>query len=99
MWERLRRFESVQDSDSWSLIRGGVSSGAVVMFFEKDRDFSMVRFSHGGDVVAVLRECTGFEFYLTNPEAEYLLCFNHHDFLIGAGTAEDWIRELRAHQN
>ena len=31
-----------------------------------------------------------FEFYLTNRDTTYLVCFNHHDFLIGTGEATQW---------
>jgi hypothetical protein len=43
------------------------------------------------DAVAVLAESTGFEFYLTDIDATFLLCFNHHDFLIAAGDARPWL--------
>jgi hypothetical protein len=63
------------------------------MFFDRDRDESGVVFEAGSCLVNVLGECTGFEFYLTDLEGDYVICFNHHDFLIGTGSAETWIRE------
>lgn len=51
----------------------------------------MFEFTHRRDIVAVLAECTGFEFYLTDVEATFLLCFNHHDVLIAAGDARPWL--------
>lgn len=32
------------------------------------------------------------EFYVTNKNNEYLLCFNHHDVLIACGDATEWIK-------
>ncbi len=54
----------------------------------------MFELAHGRDAVAILEECTGFEFYLTNVEAKFLVCFNHHDFLIAAGDAAPWLIAL-----
>lgn len=33
------------------------------------------------------------EFYVTNKNNEYLLCFNHHDVLIACGDATEWIKK------
>lgn len=30
-------------------------------------------------------------FYLTNASTDYLLCFNHHDYLIACGAAREWV--------
>ena len=43
------------------------------------------------DLVAVLGETYGFEFYVTNKEKSYLLVFNHHDILMACGDAKNWL--------
>lgn len=48
----------------------------------------------GEDLNYLLSETYGFEFYITDKECSYLLCFNHHDILYGCGRAEDgWNEE------
>jgi len=39
-------------------------------------------FKNGDDLVAVLGETYGFEFYVTNKEKSYLLVFNHNHSII-----------------
>ncbi len=36
-------------------------------------------------VSAIIGECYGFEYYLVPEDYAWLLCENHHDYLIGAG--------------
>ncbi|WP_346768745.1 DUF6756 family protein [Paenibacillus sp. HB172176] len=35
------------------------------------------------------------EFYITNKRCDYLLCFNHHDYLIACGEAINWIKDRK----
>lgn len=35
----------------------------------------------GTDLDYILSETYGFEFYITNKQCSYLLCFNHHNIL------------------
>jgi hypothetical protein len=91
VWENLGEYSSVQNPDAWNWLDEFISGDEAVMFFDEEDDKGMVAFDWGTPVVPVLSECTGFEFYLTNRNGDYLLCFNHHDFLIGAGGANEWV--------
>lgn len=53
----------------------------------------------GEDLNYLLSETYGFEFYITDKECSYLLCFNHHDILYGCGRAEGWIDGMRKIHN
>ncbi len=50
--------------------------------------------SSGDDLNYILSETCGYEFYITNFICSYLICYNHHDVLIGCGQAEKWIEKL-----
>ena len=65
-----------------------------LMFLEGAR--SMWKFRNGLDLLRVLRDCPAMEFYVSDEEASYLLCHNHHDFVIGWGTASRWVEVLQA---
>jgi hypothetical protein len=58
-------------------------------------DRSVVFLKNGLNLSAILGECTGFIFYLTDLNFTYLICFNDHDILIGAGAAIDWVKSKR----
>ena len=41
--------------------------------------------------MALLSEMSLEEFYITDDEISYLLCFSHHDILYAAGAAKGWL--------
>ncbi len=91
LWEHITPSISVQDPTSWRWISDFVQDSEVIMFFNEEDDDTVFVFENGSQVVPVLMECTGFEFYLMDRLANYLICFNHHDFLIVAGSAASWL--------
>jgi hypothetical protein len=90
LWENLLSAVAVQDADGWRIIDNYLLGASFLIFFDEAEDKSMIEVSAGASLTGILGECPGFEFYITDPETTYLLCFNHHDFLIGAGRAAQW---------
>lgn len=37
------------------------------------------------DLQSVVAECSGFEFYVIQQQFRWLICENHHDFLVAVG--------------
>jgi hypothetical protein len=66
----------------------------VYMLFNEDEERAGFEFRDGAGIVPILDECLSFEFYLTNQELDYFICFNHHDYLVTAGTAAIWLLSL-----
>ncbi len=97
-WETISERESIQDQDSWSWAGEYRPTEEVIMLFLDEQKETGVIFESGGCITKVLWECNGFEFYLTNKITSYLLVSNHHDFLIGAGEASDWIKKRKTSQ-
>ena len=95
LWEKLGDSEELADSKGWSYIQDFVSNDSCIMFFNQDDEKRMFKISNGKDLQYVLSETSGYEFYITDAECSYLLCFNHHDILIGCGKAKSWIQELK----
>jgi len=85
LWERLRsgRAASTQDPDGWRRIDEFTKGTPFVVFFERPND-GMLAFVAGVRLVPLLEEAPGFVFYVTDAAAEYLVCFNDHNFLIVA---------------
>ncbi len=73
------------DKDAWKQLKDIVGKEETIMFFNPKDEPVAFKLSNGDDVVAVLGESFGFEFYLTNKVADYVICFNHHDYLIACG--------------
>jgi len=92
LWEYIVSSEGIHNKDAWSWISEFLDNCPVIIFFDESDDKSMVRLEHGLHVSKILGECFGFVFYLTDFNYNYLICFNDHDILIGAGTAKDWIK-------
>jgi hypothetical protein len=82
------------DGNAYLLISDFIKHSKTLMLFNEEDERAGFEFRNGTHVVPVLDECLDFEFYLTNEELDYFICFNHHDYLITAGTAADWLKSL-----
>jgi hypothetical protein len=87
LWDDLTDYVCVNNSDAWSWINEYIGNTETVMFFNESDEKKSFLFKNGDDLVAVLGETYGFEFYVTNKEKSYLLVFNHHDILMACGDA------------
>ena len=94
LWERLHSDSSIFNRNGWRLINAFTRSRAILMFFEYKEDKSVVEIQNSAHITEILEECTGFTFYITNETVDFLLCFNDHDFLIGTGSAQEWLHTL-----
>lgn len=92
LWEKLSDHKELSVSNGWSLIPDLVSNNSCIMFFNQDEETKMFMVSNGKDLQFILSETCGYEFYITDMQCSYLLCFNHHDVLIGCGNAKKWIQ-------
>ena len=90
-WERGG--EGKQRPDGWELIPKYVGANACLMFLEGAVE--VWKFQSGRDLVRVLNGCPPVEFYVCGEDASYLLCHNHHDFVVGWGAASEWVQQLR----
>lgn len=45
----------------------------------------------GRALECLLANSHGFEFYVTDAGAGFLICFNHHDVLLCWGSAKEWL--------
>ncbi|MBD3674284.1 MAG: hypothetical protein HUJ26_12235 [Planctomycetaceae bacterium] len=87
---------SVHDPQAWSRIREFLTDGQAILFLrEWDDDELMWVFPDGESLHECLAEAFGFVFFVTDKSASYLLAFDDHDCLIGAGRAEEWVRSLQ----
>ena len=88
------RVESIHDKDAWLWIDQFTADSELILLFPKSNEPDGWRFPDGETLVKVLAECSGFVFIVTNSNTEFLLAFDDHDCLIGAGTSANWIRSL-----
>jgi hypothetical protein len=95
LWDHLRAGEGLHVVRGWHLASEFLDGAPALLLFEPKDEMSYFVFDVATDIVSVIDECYGFEFYITNPLQSYLLAFNHHDFLIGAGLAREWILKVR----
>jgi hypothetical protein len=91
LWETLKDDESVRHKEAWRWLDDLIGNNESIMFFNPSDEATAFLFNKGDDIVSILNETFGFEFYLTNQDTEYLVCFNHHDVLIACGLARDWL--------
>lgn len=95
LWEKLKCFDSLYDNNGWVYVKEYVSDNKCIMFFNEFDEKKMFKIKNGNDLFYLLSETSGFEFYITDTNCSYLLCFNHHDILYGCGNAKKWIHDLK----
>ena len=83
---------SVQREDGWMRIAAYVGEAPCLLFL--DGADTIWRLASGSDLLRVLEECPLIEFYVCDEAANYLLCHNHHDFVIGWGAASTWVEAM-----
>ena len=97
-WEHLIHTDIAtyrdMDGKAYLLISDFIQHDKTLMLFNEDDERAGFEFRDGAYIVPILDECLSFEFYLTNDKFDYFICFNHHDYLITAGTAADWLKSL-----
>jgi hypothetical protein len=92
MWETLRSRASKRRAAGWQDIGLFVGENSCVILIEDERN--AYECTSGKVLTKLLEECPGFEFYVTNDKGDYLLCHNHHNYLLGCGSAVDWVQSL-----
>jgi hypothetical protein len=83
-----------ENSETYLLISDFVKNDEVLMIFDEADEGSVFKFQYGAEIVPLLAECYDFEFYLTDDKLSYFICLNNHDYLITAGTAASWLKDL-----
>ena len=95
MWEGFKDCVNYQNSNAWSLICDYVKDNECIMFFNESDDKNAFLIPNGAELQKILEDSFGFEFYITNKNYSYLICFNHHDILYGSGEAKEWVQRLK----
>lgn len=93
LWEDFENDLSKRCADGWRRLCDFSVSHPVILF-QSEHDFEGFSFASSDCLSRVLAESPGFEFYLTNPEVDFVICFNHHDYLICVGTSKDWLATI-----
>jgi hypothetical protein len=86
--------DGVACNDEWSLIAEYIGDNTC-FFFTEGMPFCL-RFNDGRSLLLLIEESPPIEFYVCDREASYMLCLNDHDYLIGWGKAEPWVKDLIA---
>lgn len=94
LWETFKEAAVIEDCNGWKKLCDFVGDNRCIMFFDDGEDDAMLVINDGNALYKLLSEMFGFEFYITNFKTNYVLCFNHHDCLVGCGTAAEWIKPL-----
>lgn len=95
LWERLNDAQSKSDEHAWKWVESFIGEKKVTLFFNPSDEEGAYQLSSGKDVVSILGEMFNVEFYLTDEETSYLLCFNHHDVLLASGNAKAWLIDYK----
>lgn len=98
--DNITAHAAIQHPEAWTWIGEFLGRRNALFFYDSSLatgrrpDNSMFLVPHGEDLVRLLEDCYGFVFYVTDEDTSYVLCFNEHDYLIGAGSAREWVSSL-----
>lgn len=97
LWENFRDEYSVNDTEAWSWISYYVKNQPCYFIVNHCGEKTAYYFECGNSMIDMYNE-TGqlIEFYVTDEEFSYLLCYNHHDYLIACGEAKKWLIDFYA---
>ncbi len=82
----LEESNSFHDPSAWTWLTDILSDEPVIIFFYPRDDAEGYRIPSGKLVTPLLRNCTGFPFFLTDPQLSFVICFEEHDCLLVIGT-------------
>jgi hypothetical protein len=91
-WDDHAAPQGILNPDGWNLIASFVGINDCYIFQSKAQ--RIWKLTDGASLLDILEDSPGFEFYVCDRRADYLLCHNHHDFVIGWGSAERWVRDI-----
>jgi hypothetical protein len=91
-WDNVNAPDGQLRHDGWQLVANYVGTTRCLLFTLGAQ--IIWKFNNGSDLLRVLQECPPFEFYVCDCDFNYLLCFNHHDYVVGWGSASSWVNNL-----
>ena len=92
LWEYFSDCALTTNAEAWLWISDYIGNHPCLLFFFEHHAPPVFQLNNGFDLVALLGEMPMDEFYVTNAEASYLLCFSHHDILYAVGDAKTWLQ-------
>jgi len=95
LWSRFREHASIYDPEGWKKISHFIGQQPILLFFDVIEEPSIFLIEGGDTLQKILAECPNFEFYVSDNACTFVLCHNHHDYLIGTGSAHEWIISSR----
>lgn len=91
LWDGLLDASFVCDINGWTRIKYFINGDPCILIISdggKERAFEIM---NGTDLDLLLANAFSFEFYITDSSCSFLICFNHHNQLIGCGSAKKWV--------
>jgi len=99
-WDNLAKWVGVDYAFSWEWLPDLIRGTTIYLFTDQDDLKEEVFIIDNGDCLPEIMEaCSGFTFYITDSECNYLVCYNDHDNLIASGTAIDWLLNFEIVKN
>ena len=95
LWDGLSDHSVVTDSSGWRYLDRFIGDKQCILLFYDLEKWKAAEINSGHELVTLIGEMYGFEFYVFDSSISYLICFNHHDQLIGVGSAKEWVNSLQ----
>lgn len=91
-WDSVEAPDGVYRTDGWAVIPEYIGESSCLVFSPGARE--IWNFSSGGALLDFLSNSPALEYYVCDLACSFLLCCNHHDYVIGWGKAQQWVANL-----
>ncbi|CAN5892838.1 hypothetical protein BH24DEI2_BH24DEI2_01300 [soil metagenome] len=95
MWKAFSTpLVSVKNPHAWTWVGDFINGKAeILLLIDDPTERTAFRFDSGRDVLPILEDCFGFEFYVTEKTTGFLLCSQRNDYLFALGDAVEWLQQ------
>lgn len=94
LWSSLSKpHYGIREKGSWKFIEKLNLPSNLILFFNKNDEIAIFTKVSLEGIVKIIDYCAPFEFYITDFDANFLVCYNHHDYLSITSENQLWLEE------
>lgn len=93
LWESFAMATAGRSNVGWKVICDFGEQEPILLYKDAE-SFEGFIFPSAKSLRDILFDTPAFEFYVTNRMTNFVLCHNHHDYLIGVGSCKQWLNSI-----
>lgn len=96
IWQDFPEYMNICGEYAWKVIPKILDKNKrYILFFNQIECKKAYRFDDADNLCTIIGETYDFEFYITDLDGSFILCFNHEEILCGCGNITNKMKEYR----